>query len=127
MAIDAAAFQAFLSDVQHELDRLTAEVYAAAGTTFNIRSAQQLGDVLFKTLNLPSPRKTKGGQASTSQQTLEKLAGRHAVVDSILQFRKLEKMRSTYLDPAAAPGGRAGAYPYHLQSEGHGHRAAVFQ
>ena len=99
VAIDAAAFQAFLSDVQHELDRLTAEVYAAAGTTFNIRSAQQLGDVLFKTLNLPSPRKTKGGQASTSQQTLEKLAGRHAVVDSILQFRKLEKMRSTYLDP----------------------------
>ena len=99
VAIDAAAFQAFLSDVQHELDRLTAEVYAAAGTTFNIRSAQQLGDVLFNTLNLPSPRKTKGGQASTSQQTLEKLAGRHSVVDSILQFRKLEKMRSTYLDP----------------------------
>ena len=44
-------------------------------------------------------RKTKGGQASTSQQTLEKLAGQHPVVDSILQYRKLEKMRSTYLDP----------------------------
>lgn len=99
VAIDAAAFQAFLSDVQHELDRLTAEVHAAAGTTFNIRSAQQLGEVLFNTLKLPSPRKTRGGQASTSQQTLEKLAGRHSVVDSILQFRKLEKMRSTYLDP----------------------------
>lgn len=99
VAIDAAAFEAFLSDVQSELDRLTAEVYAEAGATFNIRSAQQLGEVLFNSLHLPSPRKTKGGQASTSQQTLEKLAGRHAVVDSILQFRKLEKMRSTYLDP----------------------------
>ncbi|WP_165174774.1 DNA polymerase I [Desulfovibrio sp. ZJ369] len=99
VAIDAAAFEAFLSDVQGELDRLTAEVYAAAGTTFNIRSAQQLGDVLFNILRLPSPRRTKGGQASTSQQTLEKLAGRHAVVDSILHYRKLEKMRSTYLDP----------------------------
>ncbi|MDO5484502.1 MAG: DNA polymerase, partial [Desulfovibrionaceae bacterium] len=55
--------------------------------------------VLFDTLKLPSPRKTRGGQASTSQQTLEKLAGCHVVVDSILQFRKLEKMRSTYLDP----------------------------
>ena len=55
--------------------------------------------MLFNGLGLPAPRKTKGGQASTSQQTLEKLAGQHPVVDSILQYRKLEKMRSTYLDP----------------------------
>ena len=99
VAIDAAAFQSFLSDVQGEIDRLTQEVFAAAGTTFNIRSAQQLGEVLFNMLKLPSPRKTRGGQASTNQETLEKLAGQHPVVESILQFRKLEKMRSTYLDP----------------------------
>lgn len=99
IAIDAAAFESFLSDVQGRLDTLTAAVYKAAGREFNIRSAQQLGDVLFSTLELPSPRKTKGGQASTSQDTLEKLAGRHPVVDSVLEFRKLEKMRSTYLDP----------------------------
>lgn len=55
-----------------------------AGTTFNIRSAQQLGEVLFNTLKLPSPRKTRGGQASTNQETLEKLAGQHPVVESIL-------------------------------------------
>ena len=99
VAIDAAAFQTFLSDVQSEIDRLTQEVFAAVGTTFNIRSAQQLGEVLFNALKLPSPRKTRGGQASTSQETLEKLAGQHPVVEIILQFRKLEKMRSTYLDP----------------------------
>ncbi|WP_462263861.1 DNA polymerase I [Desulfovibrio piger] len=99
VAIDAAAFRAFLDDVQGRLDQLTAHVYELAGTQFNIRSAQQLGDVLFSGLGLPAPRKTKGGQASTSQQTLEKLAGQHPVVDSILQYRKLEKMRSTYLDP----------------------------
>ena len=99
IAIDAAAFESFLSDVQSRLDTLTAAVYKAAGREFNIRSAQQLGEVLFSTLDLPSPRKTKGGQASTSQETLEKLAGRHPVVDSVLEFRKLEKMRSTYLDP----------------------------
>ena len=99
VAIDAAAFRAFLDDVQGRLDQLTAHVYELAGTQFNIRSAQQLGDVLFNGLGLPAPRKTKGGQASTSQQTLEKLAGQHPVVDSILQYRKLEKMRSTYLDP----------------------------
>ena len=99
VAIDAAAFRAFLDDVQGRLDQLTAHVYELAGTQFNIRSAQQLGAVLFNGLGLPAPRKTKGGQASTSQQTLEKLAGQHPVVDSILQYRKLEKMRSTYLDP----------------------------
>lgn len=99
VAIDAAAFRAFLDDVQGQLDQLTAHVYELAGTQFNIRSAQQLGDVLFNGLGLPAPRTTKGGQASTSQQTLEKLAGQHPVVDSILQYRKLEKMRSTYLDP----------------------------
>ena len=99
VAIDAAAFRAFLDDVQGRLDQLTAHVYELAGTQFNIRSAQQLGDVLFNGLGLPAPRKTKGGQASTSQQTLEKLAGQHPVVDSILRYRKLEKMRSTYLDP----------------------------
>lgn len=99
VAIDSSAFEAFLADVQGEIDRLTEAVFTAAGTTFNIRSAQQLGEVLFNTLKLPSPRKTKGGQASTSQETLEKLAGQHPVVESILQFRKLEKMRSTYLDP----------------------------
>ena len=99
VAIDAAAFRAFLDDVQGRLNQLTAHVYELAGTQFNIRSAQQLGDVLFNGLGLPAPRKTKGGQASTSQQTLEKLAGQHPVVDSILQYRKLEKMRSTYLDP----------------------------
>ena len=99
IAIDGRAFGRFLADVQKELDELTDAVYAAAGRTFNIRSAQQLGEVLYGEMGLPAPRKTRGGQASTSQETLERLAGRHPVVESILQFRKLEKMRSTYLDP----------------------------
>lgn len=99
VAIDDTAFAAFLHDVQSELDRLTEEVYKAAGGPFNIRSAQQLGEVLFTTLKLPTAGKTRGGQFSTSQDSLEKLAGRHPVVDAILEFRKLEKLRSTYLEP----------------------------
>ncbi len=99
VAIDAQAFAVFLHEVQHELDTLTAEVYAAAGGPFNIRSAQQLGEMLFTTLKLPMPAKTRGGQLSTAVGTLEKLAGSHPVVDSILKYRKLEKMRSTYLAP----------------------------
>lgn len=99
IAIDPTAFQSFLDDVQRELDELTRQVYAEAGETFNIRSAQQLGEVLYGRLHLAAPRKTRGGQPSTSQETLERLAPGAPVVQSILQFRKLEKMRSTYLDP----------------------------
>lgn len=99
VAVDTQAFQLFLHDVQKELDRLTAEVYTAAGGPFNIRSAQQLGEVLFTTLQLPTAGKTRGGQLSTAQDSLEKLAGQHPVVDAILEFRKLEKLRSTYLEP----------------------------
>ena len=99
IAVDLEAFRSFLRDVQGELDRLTEEVYAAAGGPFNIRSAQQLGEVLFTTLRLPTAGKTRGGQLSTSQDSLEKLAGHHPVVDTVLEFRKLEKLRSTYLEP----------------------------
>ncbi len=99
IAIDPGAFRSFLDDVQRELDELTRQVYAEAGETFNIRSAQQLGEILYGRLKLAAPRKTRGGQPSTSQETLERLAPGAPVVQSILQFRKLEKMRSTYLDP----------------------------
>ncbi len=98
IAVDPAAFKSFLNDVQKDLDARTEEVYAATGTRFNIRSAQQLGEVLFTTLKLPTAGKTKGGQLSTAQEKLEKLAG-NPVVDAVLEFRKLEKLRSTYLEP----------------------------
>ncbi len=98
IAINTEAFRQFLGDVHTEIEARTADVYTAAGTTFNIRSAQQLGEVLFSTLKLPSAGKTKGGQLSTAQERLEKLSG-HPVVDAVLEFRKLEKLRSTYLEP----------------------------
>ncbi|MBD5553266.1 MAG: DNA polymerase I [Desulfovibrio sp.] len=98
-AIDPAAFASFLKDVQTELDGLTAKIYAAAGETFNISSSRQLGEILFGKMGLPDAKKTKTGQPSTSQATLEKLAGEHPVIEDILAYRKLEKMRSTYLDP----------------------------
>lgn len=99
VAIDPEAFRRFLNDVQVEIDLLTEKVFAAAGEKFNIRSSRQLGELLFNKLHLAQTRKTKSGQASTSQASLEKLASSSPVVDNILQFRKLEKMRSTYLDP----------------------------
>lgn len=99
IAIDPSAFQEFLQDVQKRLDDLEAIVYEEAGEKFNIRSSRQLGEVLFGRMRLPEPKKTKSGQPSTSQLVLEKLAPKYPVVDTILEVRKLEKMRSTYLDP----------------------------
>lgn len=99
IAIDPAAFRSFLDDVERELDALTAKVFAEAGGEFNIRSARKLGEVLYGRLHLPAPKKTRGGQPSTSQETLERLAPDAPIVQNILHYRKLEKMRSTYLEP----------------------------
>lgn len=97
--IDKQAFSEFLRSVQTELDRLERSIHEHAGGPFNIRSSQQLGDVLFVKLALPKAGKTKGGLTSTSQESLEKLSGKHAIVDDILAYRVLEKLRSTYLEP----------------------------
>jgi DNA polymerase-1 len=99
VAVDLRAFDALLKEVQQELDRLTLAMHTAAGGPFNIRSAQQLGEVLFGVLKLAPSGKTKGGQFSTAQDSLEKLSGSHPLVDAALEFRKLEKLRSTYLEP----------------------------
>ena len=99
LLLDIQAFNDFLQEVELDLTGLTRKIYALAGGEFNIRSAQQLGDILFERLGLPKVGKTKGGALSTSQEALEKLAGRHEIVDTILEYRKLEKLRSTYLAP----------------------------
>ncbi|MBQ4132778.1 MAG: DNA polymerase I, partial [Desulfovibrionaceae bacterium] len=97
--LDLEAFADFLGEVQAELEQLTQKIYEQAGEQFNIRSSQQLQHILFERLALPKAGKTRGGALSTSQEALEKLEGRHPIIETILEFRKLEKMRSTYLEP----------------------------
>jgi DNA polymerase-1 len=99
LGIDLRAFQVFLQETEAELHKLTQKIYTEAGHEFNIRSAKQLGDILFKELKLPKPGKTHGGQLSTSQDALEKLNPLHPLVAHLLEYRKLEKLRSTYLEP----------------------------
>jgi DNA polymerase-1 len=99
IGIDREAFAVFLEDVRNELAAETRRIHALAGRSFNIRSSRQLSDVLFSVLSLPKSGKTQGGLASTSQESLEKLTGKHPIVEAVLEFRKLEKIRSTYLDP----------------------------
>ncbi len=75
------------------------EVYAQAGVRFNLGSPRQLGEVLFEKLQLdPKAKKTKSGQYATGEDVLAKLAHQNPIVENILSFRELTKLRSTYVD-----------------------------
>jgi DNA polymerase-1 len=76
---------------------IEARIYADAGQTFNINSPKQLGEILFDKLQLPVIKKTKTGY-STDAEVLDKLAHRHPVVSSILTYRQLAKLQSTYIE-----------------------------
>ena len=97
--LDQKALRAFLDEVQAGLERLSKSISQRAGGSFNLRSSQQMAEVLFERLGLKTGRKTPGGGRSTSVEVLERLAGEHPIVPEILEYRKLEKLRSTYLEP----------------------------
>src|ERR1700722_10430025 len=93
----------FLREYSKELDRDARQaeerVYEQAGERFNLSSPKQLGEVLFEKMKLdPKAKKTKTGQYATGEDVLLKLAARHQIVDDILAFRELTKLRSTYVD-----------------------------
>ncbi len=91
-----------LSDKFHtELDALTAEIYAAAGTEFNINSPKQLGEILFDTLGIGAKsraKKTSTGQRSTKESELEKMKDEHPIIAHVLKYRELQKLVGTYID-----------------------------
>ncbi|MCI5721650.1 MAG: DNA polymerase I [Firmicutes bacterium] len=80
-----------------EIDSLEDGIFALAGKEFNINSPQQLGNVLFEDLGLPSGKKTKRGY-STGADVLEKLRDKHPIIDMVLQYRTLTKLNSTYVE-----------------------------
>jgi DNA polymerase I len=93
----------FLREYSKELDREARQaeerVYSQAGETFNLASPKQLGEVLFEKMKLdPKAKKTKTGQYATGEDVLLKLAVKHQIVDDILAFRELTKLKSTYVD-----------------------------
>lgn len=92
-----------LSDLSKRFSQESAEcekaIFEAAGTEFNIASPKQLGEILFDRLKLdPKAKKTKTGQYSTNEETLSKLAGKHPLIDHILTYRELQKLKGTYVD-----------------------------
>ena len=86
-----------------QIQKLKEQIWAAAGSEFNVNSTQQLGQILFETLGLPSGKKTKTGY-STSQEILEKLYDQHKIIPLILDYRRLTKLYSTYLEGLLAAG-----------------------
>ena len=95
--VDRKALSEFGESLTDSIDSLHDDICALAGGEFNINSPKQLGEVLFERLMLPSGKKTKTGW-STNADTLEKLRGKHPIIEKILDYRMLTKLKSTYAD-----------------------------
>ncbi len=80
-----------------EIETLTADIYALAEMEFNIKSPKQIGEVLFDKLGLPVIKKTKTGY-STDIEVLEKLLDQHPIIEKIIRYRSIVKLKSTYID-----------------------------
>ncbi len=97
ITLDVAYLREMSKNLESMIAQLVRDIHREAGKEFNINSTQQLGDVLFNSLQLPTLRKTKTG-FSTDVTVLETLRGRHPIIDSILEYRQLSKLKSTYVD-----------------------------
>ncbi len=97
--VDEAFLHEYSRELEIEAKKCEESVYAQAGIRFNLASPKQLGEVLFDKLQLdPKAKKTKTGQYATGEDVLLKLANQHKIVDDILGFRELTKLKSTYID-----------------------------
>ena len=95
--VDRKALFEFGESLNSGIAALQESIWQQAGHEFNINSPKQLGTVLFEELMLPSGKKTKTGW-STNADVLDKLRGKHAIVDEVLEFRELTKLKSTYAE-----------------------------
>ena len=108
VAVDRQALTDFGNMLTERIDACQAAIYADAGEEFNINSTKKLGEILFEKLELPPVKKTKTGY-STNAEVLEKLRGRHPIVERVMEYRMLTKLRSTYAEgllKVIAPDGR---------------------
>ena len=87
----------FGEKLKKNMEELKIDIFKIAGVEFNVNSTKQLGEILFEKLKLPVIKKTKSGYA-TDVETLEKLKGQSPIIDKILDYRKLAKLDSTYVE-----------------------------
>lgn len=99
--VDDNQLKKFADKLGEKIDALTNEIYMLAGEEFNINSPKQLGVILFEKLELKPVKKTKTGYA-TNADVLEKLRDKHPIVNFIMEYRQLAKLKSTYCDGLTA-------------------------
>ncbi|TMW71693.1 DNA polymerase I [Alteribacter natronophilus] len=97
VAVDRSELENMGEALEEKLGKIEADIHSMAGTEFNINSPKQLGEILFEKLELPVVKKTKTGY-STSADVLEKLQDKHEIVEQILHYRQLGKLKSTYIE-----------------------------
>ncbi|MBQ7704217.1 MAG: DNA polymerase I [Selenomonadaceae bacterium] len=99
--VDTARLEKKSAEIENRIAEIEKNIYSLAGEKFNINSPKQLAEILFEKLQLPpvtqTKKKTKSG-VSTNAEVLENLRGIHPIIDEILNFRTLTKLKSTYLD-----------------------------
>lgn len=98
--VNRAALKSYGDELAVKIDELRSGIYEQAGTEFNINSPKQLGEILFDRMGIEGGKKTKTGY-STSAEVLEKLAPDFPIVNDILEYRTLAKLKSTYADGLA--------------------------
>lgn len=95
--VDKKTLEEMGKEIGEKVEVLTKEIYDLAGEEFNISSPQQLGDILFEKLLLPHGKKGKTGY-STAVDVLNKLKGKHPIIEKILEYRSLTKLYTTYIE-----------------------------
>ena len=101
--IDSGNLRGISQEFGAKIHQLEDQIYQMAGVIFNIASPKQLGEVLFERLQLdPKAKKTRTGQYATGEEVLQKLEGKHPIINAILEYRSYTKLKSTYLDALPA-------------------------
>ncbi len=98
VALEEGMLHEMARDINEQLHQLETQVYNDAGRPFNINSPQQLSQLLFEELKLGPTKRTRTGAYTTDAQALEALKGHHPVIDGILEYRQLSKLKGTYVD-----------------------------
>jgi len=97
--LDKAFLNSLSEDLENDIKNLEESIYKEAGEEFNIGSPKQLGEILFDKMKLvDKPKKTRTGQYSTAEDTLSYLAKDHEIIQQVLDYRGLTKLKSTYID-----------------------------
>ena len=97
--IDPEVLNEFNVELEKEIGTLETAIHQDAGTTFNIASPKQLGEILYDKLRIiDNPKQTRTRQNSTSEEVLVKMENKHPIIRKILEYRSLTKLKSTYVD-----------------------------